>query len=150
PATGEELRRLGSGFFPPPWALAVSPDHKTLAAVAQAIRLIDASTGKDRIPFSAHEYSVSRMAVTPDGRRAITGDPGHVIVWDATTGRPLRHLQGDGIMCDGIWFRDLQLLDGGRSLLTVEWDRTRKVQTIRVQELDTGKELRRTDGPANE
>lgn len=147
PATGEELRRLGTGFGAP-GALAVSPDNKTLAASDKAIRLIDATTGKDRIAYSAHNQPILRMAVTPDGRTAITHDAfgsSVIFVWDATTGRPLRRLEGDGIL-----FRDLQLINEGRSLLTVEQDKSRKVQTLRVQELDTGKELRRIDGPWNE
>jgi RNA polymerase sigma factor (sigma-70 family) len=144
PFTGKDLRHIGTGLSSPR-AIAVSPDHKTLAVdvVGVAIRLVDIASGTDRFPDPGHSHRVLRTAITPDGRTAVTGDQSRVIFWDAATGRELRRIGGDDLTL----FTGLQLIRDGRALLTTELDGPRQIQTLRMWDLATGKKLLRRTWP---
>jgi RNA polymerase sigma factor (sigma-70 family) len=148
PATGRELRRIGRDFISPR-ALAVSPDNKTLAAdmFGHSIRIFDLGTGRERLTPDGHLLGILRLLVTPDGRTVVTGDPYHVLVWEASTGRLRHRLDREHVL-----YGDMFLLPDGRSLATLERDRTDQVVTLRVSDLATGKELRQRTWPgkANE
>ena len=84
--------------------LAVSPDGRTLASVADDMvcRLWDAASGKllnelrghtEKTPhhFSSMLYA---CAFSPDGRHLATGDKtGHIVIWETATGRPVTTLE---------------------------------------------------------
>lgn len=69
------------------WALAFSPDGKTLAATSGwelgQIHLFDVATGKETRTIDGPAFRSPALAFTPDGSRLITGmADGSVLVWD--------------------------------------------------------------------
>jgi RNA polymerase sigma factor (sigma-70 family) len=142
PHTGEELRRIGKNLMRPE-ALAVSPDGKTLAVSVffEAIRLIDANNGQDRLPSAGHESYILYSAVSGDGRTVATGDPYNVFVWDSNSGRELYRLESEQAM-------SLQgPVESGKSFLTMDLHLPNKAQTLtlRVRDFQTGKVRRQKE-----
>jgi len=118
----------------PLWALAVSPDGKTVATTDSAtIRLIDLTSGKDRLTFTGHPSTVFTSAVTPDGRTIATGSGSDVFLWDAASGQLRRRLRGHQGYVNG-----MALLDGGRKLVTSAYqDKSLRVWDL-VREKEAG------------
>ena len=78
-------------------ALEYSPDGKTLAWICceQSVRLLDATTGEERMPLDIHHGDVNAVAYAPDGRSIATASADHTIrLWDADTGKPKGFLRG--------------------------------------------------------
>ncbi len=74
------------------WAMAFSPDGKTLAATsgwdAGQIHLYDVATGKETHTIDGPTFRSPALAFTPDGSRLVTGmADGSVLVWDLKAGR---------------------------------------------------------------
>lgn len=77
--------------------LAYAPDSKVLAvANASVVQLWDTATGKEiRAAGAAHAGEVDDIAISPDGKTAITaGADNTVRFWDLASGRQLRQLDG--------------------------------------------------------
>src|SRR5262249_23648854 len=74
PVTGKELKSSALGTSGHSSTLAFSQDGKTLAAAigGKSIRLIDVASGRESRPRVGHHYRVNHLALTPDGRTAIT------------------------------------------------------------------------------
>ncbi|HYT87718.1 MAG TPA: WD40 repeat domain-containing protein, partial [Gemmataceae bacterium] len=72
------LRRLG-----------ISADGKIMVhAPGSALRLLDARTGKDRVPLTAHQARISSLCFLPDNRTLATASyDGTVRLWDTHTAR---------------------------------------------------------------
>ena len=73
------------------WAMAFSPDGKTLAATTGwdqgRIHLYDTATGKETRTISTPPLRRSALTFTPDGSRIITGVADtSVLVWELRTG----------------------------------------------------------------
>ncbi|HEY7428376.1 MAG TPA: sigma-70 family RNA polymerase sigma factor, partial [Gemmataceae bacterium] len=68
---------------------AFAPDGKTLASGINAIRLWDTATGQEISPRPGHDGPVDFLAVTPDGRRAVSLSPfdGFIHLWDVASGK---------------------------------------------------------------
>ena len=84
-----------------------------------------------------HDWSISGVAISPDGGRAITGSiDGTLKLWDINSGRLLRNWLGHERGAYGVAFTA-----DGRHAVTGSGD-----YTIKLWDLDTGKEIRRFDG----
>jgi WD40 repeat protein len=89
--TGQESRRMsvdGSEV----WALAFSPDGKTLAATTGwetgRIHLLDIASGKVTRTIDSPPLHSPALAFTPDGARLVSGmADGSVLIWDVHAGR---------------------------------------------------------------
>lgn len=153
-ATGKELWRIASD--PPMTAapvVAFSPDSKKLAIYASdgRLRLYDAATGKLLVHLAGQLdpkqfLGVKMLAFAPDGRTAALACAeyrdgksfGVVRIWDTQTGNDIRTVRGPA---DGI--RDISPVFAP-SFESVAW--VAADGTIRLQALESGKELSRLGG----
>jgi hypothetical protein len=97
------------------------------------VYLWDTATGQPRWQREAHAGSWITLSFTPDGRALVSGsDDGTVRVWATATGRQVRELPGHkrGVHAVAVLPDGQRLLSGDNAVL-------------RLQELQTGKELRR-------
>jgi WD40 repeat protein len=85
----------------------------------------------------AHSDSVNAVALSPDGRRAVSGSHDTTLkVWDLERGRELRKLEGHSH-----WVNTVAVSPDGRRAVSGSVD-----QTLRVWDLETGHELRVLEG----
>ncbi|MEV0618405.1 protein kinase [Nonomuraea sp. NPDC050404] len=94
---------------------------------ANRIRMWDATTGGDVRAFDPLRHAASKLAVSADGRFAVSAALGpEAHVWDVATGRPLRLLEGHTEIVDTI-----TIGTDGSTVLTID-----KAGVLRVWELD--------------
>ena len=87
--------------------------------------------------LSAHEDWVHAVAVTPDGRYAVSGSNDRILkVWEVETGREVRTLSGH----EG-WVNAVAVTPDGRYAVSGSFDRT-----LKVWEVETGLEVRTLSG----
>ena len=82
------------------WTVSVSADGKRLltCSLDKTLRLWDATTGKQLRVFEGHTESILAAALSPDGKRALSGGigkDGSVRLWDVATGKELYQMTGD-------------------------------------------------------
>jgi WD40 repeat protein len=107
-------------------------DGRDLPAPEYDLRLWDADTGKELRRYPGHREGVASLALSADGRRAVTaGHDGTVRLWVVEAGRELYCLEGD---CHKVW--GAALAPDGRRAFSGGEDRT-----VRQWDLDAGKEL---------
>jgi RNA polymerase sigma factor (sigma-70 family) len=144
-ATGRELHRLpGHPAAGPPqpnkrvlWALAFSPNGKTLASggVDHAVRLWDVADGEQLRVLQGHQGTVKSVVFAADGRTLLSGSVDQTVrLWDVATGQELRRY--DGRFEKGLGFSP----DGRIVAAGVQEQRN---LGLRLQELATGKLLGR-------
>jgi WD domain, G-beta repeat/APAF-1 helical domain len=85
--------------------------------------------------IEGYTSSVNAVAVTPDGRRAITASQ-DLRVWDLSTGQTIRTLEGHTD-----WVNDVAVTPEGRCAISASYD-----QTLRVWDLSTGQTTRTLEG----
>ena len=119
------------------WALAVSPEGKTVASggVCDRVYVWDLATGKEIRALEGHQGDVSVLAYSPDGQTLISGSSDQTVrFWKVATGKELRQWRVGHIDA-------LALSPDGKTLavaVSEGW--------IRLYEVDTGKEIRRLPG----
>ena len=87
--------------------------------------------------LEGHSGSVYGVAVTPDGKRAVSASWDNTLkVWDLETGRALRTLEGHSARVYGV-----AVTPDGKRAVSASWD-----NTLKVWDLETGRVLRTLEG----
>jgi WD40 repeat protein len=94
-STGEEIWSVRAGS--PMKTVAFSPDGKLLAGAGSgnAVRILDAATGRQLRVLKGHTQFVQAVVFSPDGKRLASGSLDQTVkLWEVDTGRELRSLKG--------------------------------------------------------
>jgi len=140
-ANGDEIRRW-DGKVKYITAIAVDPDGKTaLIAADRSIYQWDLFTGEVLKTFIGHTATVTSVAFSDDGAKAISGsDDKTVRVWDVKSGKETAKLTGHEAAV-----RSVAVMPGGRWVISGSSDRT-----LRIWDLSTNAEagaFRKHTGP---
>jgi WD40 repeat protein len=109
---------------------------ETLAKIEFVEKAPSAQVGEIR-RFEGQKNGVSGVALSPDGRYALSGGgDGTVVMWEVATGREVRRFSGHDGGVDGVAFSP-----DGRQALSASVDRT-----VRLWDVQTGKEIRALKG----
>jgi WD40 repeat protein len=103
--------------------VAFLSNTQVLASGDSVIRVWDLASGKEARRFEGHNGRVQGMAVSPDGRRVLTGgDDRTMKLWDAQTGKVIQSFAGhtDSITC-------VAFSHDGRRAVSGGYDRTVRV-----------------------
>jgi predicted NACHT family NTPase len=101
------------------------------------VRLWDVATGRCLRTFEGHTQMVYAVALSPDGRLALSGSQDQSVrLWEVATGRCLRTLRGHTGYVPAV-----ALAAGGRLALSGSFD-----GTVRLWEVTTGRCLRTFEG----
>jgi WD40 repeat protein len=119
-----------------PFAVAFSPDGRTLATSGVGLRLWDTATWEAGPDLASDTESMTAVAFSPDGRLVAAGTgfplmerkPGEVRLWDAATGKRLPSLKGHLGPINAVAFSP-----GGRRLASASDDKT-----VKLWDLGTG------------
>jgi WD40 repeat protein len=144
--TGKDIRTL-EGHVEPATAV-FSPDSKQILSASKdkTVRLWDVETGKlvrtfehfkDATPIEGHDLIVQAVFL-PGGRQIagnVWGTDKTLLIWDLADGKLVRKLD-----LGADQHKEVAISPNGRWLLTAHDD-----QTVRLRELETGKELQRLD-----
>lgn len=150
--SGNELRRL-EGHTEIVWRVVFFPDGRRAAsggggqwkdnqfvpATDTDVRIWDLETGEETRRLTGHNDYVLSVAISPDGRRALTGcsNGDHAIrIWDLETGEESGRLEGHAL---GVY--RLAFSADGRRALSASADRT-----IRLWDLETRTVVGRFNG----
>src|SRR5205823_5409322 len=89
----------------------------------------DLDAGRALRTLQGHSWSVYGVAVTPDGKRAVSASEDKMLkVWDLETGRALRTLEGHSA---DVW--GVGVTTNGKRAVSASGDKT-----LKVWDLDTG------------
>ena len=111
-----------------------SPDGKLIASggFLDALRLRDASTGKEIRMIKGHTSHILGVAFSPDGKRIATASTDKTLaVWDVATGKEMLRLKGHAGPVFSVVFSP-----DGKRIVSGCWDKT-----VRLWNADTGVEL---------
>ena len=155
-ATGKLLRTLRGhdGFVE---RIAYSTDGETLVSggADKTLKIWDVATGKLRRTLQGHAQGISSIAYSPDGKTLASAETGSwnsslsgdnaVKIWDVTTGKLLRALQGHnksvGLVAYAPDGKTLACAQAGHWGSTVSEDKT-----VKIWDVATGKPLRILQG----
>ena len=100
----------------------------------------DLESGRAPRTLEGHASHVYSVAVTADGRRAVSASGDRTLtVWDLESGRALRTLEGHASFVCGV-----AVAGDGRRAVSASWDRT-----LKVLYLKSGRTLRMLEGHAS-
>ena len=157
-ATGRELRTF-AGHAHSVSSVAISPDGRTALSGSEdetlygsedktlygsrdkTLKLWDLATGKELRSFTGHPGSFYSVAISPDGRTALSGSEDNTLkLWDLATGRKLRSFTGHTVSVSSV-----AISPDGRTALSGSggWSGD---NTLKLWDLATGKELRTFTG----
>ncbi len=93
--TGKELLKFPVAVGERVRFVAFSPDGARAVAGETIVQLLDLATGKEIRRFDGHRGIVWGAALSPDGKRLVTGGAdGTVRLWDVETGKEVQPLTG--------------------------------------------------------
>lgn len=112
-----------------------------LTGVDERVILWDVIAGERLATFNGHNASVTRIAVSPDGRTVLSGDlSGQLLLWDLQTAQDIRRLAGHRLAVTGIAFAA-----GGQTALSssddgslIAWDLAAGAEVWRVDGIQRG------------
>jgi WD40 repeat protein/energy-coupling factor transporter ATP-binding protein EcfA2 len=156
--SGKKLRTL-KGHADAVDAVAVTPDgkHAISGSGDNTFKVWDIESGEEIQTFKGHtswvyavipilkvlkDYlrSVDVVAVTPDGKHAISGSSDNTLrVWDIKSGNKLRRLKGHTGVVSAV-----AVTPDGKHTISASRDKT-----LRVWDIESGKKLRTLKGHAN-
>jgi WD40 repeat protein len=131
-----ELKRFG--YEGPIVRVVFSADgKKALFSVVATMRLLDLETGKELQRFQGHTQLVHDLALSADGKRAVSASFDTTVrLWDTATGKELKRLAGHK---GQVW--GLALSPDGKRVASGGMDKV-----IKLWDLQTGKEVRQLEG----
>jgi serine/threonine protein kinase len=139
--TVRESRRL-TGHTDSVWTVAIAA-HGRLAVSGgkdRALRLWDMASGQHLRTCGDHAQEIRSVALSPDGRQAVTASGATLRLWDLDTGKELGRFTGHTATIRSVVFsRD------GRRLLSGSEDRT-----VRLWDVASRREQRRFTGHAGD
>ncbi len=92
-ATGAEKLQFGDARHEVGCLALVPGSGHVLAGQGVSVRLWDVANGRELLRLTGHADAVRAVAVSPDGRRAVTGgDDRTVRLWDLPSGREVQRL----------------------------------------------------------
>jgi hypothetical protein len=108
------------------------------------IRVWDVATGKEVQKFAGHTNAIRAIALSPEGKKVLSGSTDKTVrVWDVETGKELHSsdAHGNGVEAVAIT-RDGRGISAGVPKYDDVTKRLLFEKTIRVWDLETGKEVR--------
>ena len=147
PATGQEIHKF-EGHTGRKNSIAISPDGKAALSVGAnyTLSLWDLATGRDIQKFGLKEWagphSLLRIAISPDGKTALSGVNNTLQLWDLATGHEIRTFGvGGGLEMLAREFSSLAISPDGKTALSGGDD-----EGLRLWDLATGSEIRKLKG----
>jgi WD40 repeat protein len=145
-ATGREIREF-KGHSGPVHSVAISPDGRTALSgsceryenglcVQGAFKLWDLASGREIRAFKGHSEEVGEVAISPDGRAALSASWNTLKLWDLATGREIREFKGHSGPVYSV-----AISPDGRAALSGSRD-----NTLKLWDLATGREIREFKG----
>ncbi len=121
--TGGRFREL-TGHHSPIWNVALVDGLAISAGEDHWVRVWNVQSGQEVQRFDGHDSAIYALAVSPDGKRALSGSGCYLLskveditwsvcLWEIETGRELRRLEGRGPGITSVAFSP----DGNRALV---------------------------------